>query len=272
MKFLSSVYIALGILSLTACSIPKDEITPVNYEENPVVTANSNLDEKLRNIGEGAFDAEVLSITDADSLSLTEIAKNEPGKINESGEIKIRLLNVDAPEWTKEKMPYGDQATKRVKELLPVGTKVKVFYDKGNKTDKYGRSLVYLQLDTGELLQQVLLREGLAMTRYVYPPGVTMMPEFKEAEKEARKKRLKIWKVAGYVTTNDGFNPEVIEGPLSTDNLKDTAKEVIGDTVDDTVEKSLNETLGKEGGEAADDLLGDTIEGLISDGLDSILE
>jgi endonuclease YncB( thermonuclease family) len=182
-------------------------------------------------------------------------------------EVKLRLLLIDAPEWTTKKMPWGDQATERVKQLIPAGTKITLYYDLGNKQDRYSRHLVYLQLSNGQILQQKLLEEGLATIRYVIPPGTTMLSEFKAAEKNARESKLNVWSVPGYVKPNEGYNPIVVDGPLSEQSITDAASEILGDKVDDVVEDTLKDTLGEEGGAVADEIVGNSVESLIKNSI-----
>jgi endonuclease YncB( thermonuclease family) len=260
-------FIVLGfLLFISGCSSSQSENAPLSYEENPEITTSKNT--KPSSIGEGSFSAKVKYITDGDTLKV--VATDSSSEYVEVGqEIELRLLLIDSPEWTTKKMPWGDQATTRVKKLIPAGTKITLYYDLGNKQDRYNRHLVYLQLPNGELLQQKLLEEGLATVRYMIPPGTTMLSEFKAAEKRARESKLNVWSVPGYVKPNEGYNPVVVEGPLSEQSIKDTAREILGEKADDVVEDTLKETLGEEGGEVADEVVGDSVDDVIKDSLDS---
>lgn len=262
--------IVLGFLGIgTGCSSNSLEKAPMSYEENPEITAGGNT--KPSSIGEGSFSAKVQYITDGDTL--TVVATDTKSKNVKTGEeVKLRLLLIDTPEWTTKKMPWGDQATERVKQLIPAGTKITLYYDLGNKQDRYSRHLVYLQLPNGEILQQKLLEEGLATIRYVIPPGTTMLSDFKAAEKNARESKLNVWSVPGYVKPSEGYNPVMVDGALSEQSIKNAAGEIIGDKVDDVVEDTLKDTLGEEGGAVADDVVGETLEEVIKDGVNSFSE
>lgn len=76
-------------------------------------------------------------------------------------------------------------------------------YDKGDKTDRYGRALGYIFID-GTLLQKTLVSEGLARVAYVKEPNTKYLPELEKAEVQAKSKHLGIWSIPGYVT-DKGF-------------------------------------------------------------------
>lgn len=80
-------------------------------------------------------------------------------------EQKVRFLLIDTPETVKPNtkvQPYGLEASKRTKELLSTASEITFEYDKGDKTDRYGRSLGYIFVD-GTLLQKTLVGEGLGV-------------------------------------------------------------------------------------------------------------
>lgn len=70
-------------------------------------------------------------------------------------DIDVRLVDIDAPE---KKQPYGAQARRRVQELVD-GVEVTV---RIVGRDKYGRSLGYIDLPDGRVLNRLLVQEGWA--------------------------------------------------------------------------------------------------------------
>lgn len=78
---------------------------------------------------------------------------------------KVRLQGVNTPEkdgpYTKAQ-PMNETATKRTKELAENKT-VTLVYDKKDETDKYGRRLAYVVLPDGRVLNEILIKEGLAV-------------------------------------------------------------------------------------------------------------
>ena len=114
----------------------------------------------------------------------------------EGKEFKVRLLIVDAPETAKEgkeAQPFADKAKERTEELL--------------KKAKYDRALMYVYVD-GKLLQDILIEEGLARVGYAYEPNTSLLKQFQEIEKKAKKQKKNIWEKEGYVT-NKGYDTNV---------------------------------------------------------------
>ena len=82
--------------------------------------------------------------------------------------IKTRFLAIDTPESTKEKEPYGKEASNYTCETLTKAKKIEIEYDPdSDKTDKYSRHLVWVFVD-GKLLQEKILAKGLAEVAYLY--------------------------------------------------------------------------------------------------------
>ncbi|EJU93056.1 thermonuclease family protein [Enterococcus faecalis 599] len=121
-------------------------------------------------------------------------------------EQKVRFLLVDTPETVKPKtkvQPFGLEASKRTKELLSTASEITFEYDKGDRTDRYGRTLGYIFVD-GMLLQETLVREGLARVAYVKEPNTKHLSELEQAQEQAKSESLGIWSIPGYVT-DKGF-------------------------------------------------------------------
>ncbi|MEQ6033024.1 thermonuclease family protein [Enterococcus faecalis] len=121
-------------------------------------------------------------------------------------EQKVRFLLVDTPETVKPKtkvQPFGLEASNRTKELLSTASEITFEYDKGDRTDRYGRILGYIFVD-GMLLQETLVREGLARVAYVKEPNTKYLLELEEAQEKAKNESLGIWSIPGYVT-DKGF-------------------------------------------------------------------
>ena len=70
--------------------------------------------------------------------------------------------------------------------------KIEVEFDKGQKTDKYGRGLAYIYAD-GKMVNQALVRQGLAKVAYVYKPNNTHEQLLRKSEAQAKKEHLNIW-------------------------------------------------------------------------------
>ena len=122
-------------------------------------------------------------------------------------EQKVRFLLIDTPETVKTKtkvQPFGLEASKRTKELLSTASEIMFEYDKGDKTDRYGRALGYIFVD-GTLLQKTLVSEGLARVAYVKEPNTKYLAELEQAQEQAKNESLGIWSIPGYFTQR-GFS------------------------------------------------------------------
>lgn len=72
--------------------------------------------------------------------------------------------------------------------------------------DKYGRSLNYVIVDD-ILLQEILVREGLARIGYVYPPNTRHLEKLEAAESLAKQDGIGIWSIKDYVNeAGNGFS------------------------------------------------------------------
>ncbi|EIQ7094671.1 thermonuclease family protein [Enterococcus faecalis] len=122
-------------------------------------------------------------------------------------EQKVRFLLIDTPETVKPNtkvQPFGLEASKRTKDLLSTASEITFEYDKGDKTDRYGRALGYIFVD-GKLLQKTLVSEGLARVAYVKEPNTKYLAELEQAQEQAKNESLGIWSIPGYVTQR-GFS------------------------------------------------------------------
>jgi micrococcal nuclease len=114
----------------------------------------------------------------------------------------IRLIGVDTPEVYGKLQPFGPEASAYTKKLL-TDQEVWIELDHGEH-DKYGRMLGYVYLEKadgdweaeGKNFIQVnleLARVGLARVLTI-PPNVRYKNLYIEAEAEAKKSKLNLWK------------------------------------------------------------------------------
>ena len=109
---------------------------------------------------------------------------------------RIRLMGADTPETVKPNHPvepFGPQATLFTKNFLS-GGRVFLTFDK-QRLDRYKRFLAYAWLDESmeQMLNEELIRAGLAeaKTGYRFSPG--MKKRFRRAEDEAKSAGRGIW-------------------------------------------------------------------------------
>ena len=100
--------------------------------------------------------------------------------------IKVRLIGIDTPEtdapFYKEAKDFLIKSAAKKKVLLG--------YDK-RKKDRYGRTLAYVYLPDGTLLNEELIKKGLA--EVFYKEDFKYKKEFISLEDEAKKAKTGIW-------------------------------------------------------------------------------
>src|SRR5690606_7016230 len=109
--------------------------------------------------------------------------------------MKIRLLCVDAPDLRassyKEKGPYSEEASEILEELI-VNKFIKLEYDV-QRYDQYRRVLAYAYLENGTFVNGELIRNGYAKV-VTYQPNVKHVDLLVELQKEAQRKKRRVWK------------------------------------------------------------------------------
>lgn len=134
--------------------------------------------------------------TEKVEVKFVESVDGDTAQFNMDGEtIKVRFLAVDTPESvhpTKEVQAYGVEASNFTKEKLKNAKTIELEFDNNSdKTDKYGRYLAWIWID-GELLQNLLIKEGLAKVAYLYA-DYKYTSILQESEKIAKEAKVGIW-------------------------------------------------------------------------------
>lgn len=119
----------------------------------------------------------------------------------------VRLVGIECPEGTAsskarreakklgmtmtEYLKYGDEAAALTRRLLPKNGNFRIEYDV-EKRDKYGRLLGYVFLSDGRMVNEELVKAGLA---YLFPTekNVKYKKRLLAALAEAKKYRRGIW-------------------------------------------------------------------------------
>ena len=107
-------------------------------------------------------------------------------------EIKTRFLAIDTPESTTQKEAYGKEASDFTCSTLKKAKTIEIEYDENSdKKDKYDRHLVWVFVD-GELLQKLIIKEGLAEVAYLYD-DYKYTEILKNTETIAKENKINIW-------------------------------------------------------------------------------
>lgn len=137
----------------------------------------------------------VKRVSDGDTLAVTDSSGNS---------ISVRFACMDAPEVPhtnaekqsrkavdKNQFKWGVQAQQRVQQLVTQGG------DRVNltvtDTDRYGRKVSEVRLPDGTLVQEALIRDGLAMVYQPYLKNCPSAAVVQQAEAEAKKSRRGVW-------------------------------------------------------------------------------
>ncbi len=109
----------------------------------------------------------------------------------------MRLIGVDTPETKHPKKPvqyFGKEASAFTKHMVE-GKRVRLEFDQANAhlghRDRYKRTLAYVFLEDGTLLNAEIIRQGYghAYTRFPFARA----EEFRQYEREARGAELGLW-------------------------------------------------------------------------------
>ena len=126
-------------------------------------------------IGEGVY--QVGYVYDGDTLRL-------------AGGAKVRLIGIDTPEQGDAPERWAAEATSFTREFLR-GGRVWLRFDR-ERIDRYGRYLAYAYVDD-QMLNEALLREGLARARTDFNYNERYKRIFRQAESVAQQAGRGIW-------------------------------------------------------------------------------
>ncbi len=105
----------------------------------------------------------------------------------------VRLIGVNAPESVKPEWPvepFGPEASEFTKRFLSGGT-AHLTFDR-ERNDQFGRVLAYVWVGD-KLLQEELLRAGLARFEPHFQYAEAMKRRYRLAQDEAKREKLGIW-------------------------------------------------------------------------------
>lgn len=153
------------------------QITPtqsIQPTPQPQLTGRTVLGEK--NLEEATISA----VVDGDTIKLTD------GRT-------LRYIGVDTPETVDPRRPvqcFGKEASDYNKMLVTGKT---VYLEKDvSDTDRFGRLLRYVYLQSGEMVNEMLVRDGYAQSS-AYPPDIKYQEKFDQFERQARDNELGLW-------------------------------------------------------------------------------
>lgn len=105
---------------------------------------------------------------------------------------RVRLIGVNSPESVDPRRPveyFGKEAAAFTRALAE-GRKVRLEYDL-EKRDQYGRTLAYVYLEDGRMLNAEIIRQGYGQTYVRFP--FKYRDEFLALERQARAEGRGLW-------------------------------------------------------------------------------
>lgn len=165
---------------------PDEDKTTKTETTDVIVTA----EEAVALTGNELQQVEFVSANDGDTMNVTLDGKKE----------RVRLLMIDTPEMNYNKgepMPFAEEAKDYTINLLENANKIELLLDVGEERDNYERLLAYVFVDD-VLLQEALLKEGLAAVRYINEPNNSLEDELREAQTIAEQNKVNIWETDNY--------------------------------------------------------------------------
>ena len=184
---MKKLLIVFAVAVMTGMMTGCEKIEELDFTSSKVVSASPSSEPMLTPMPVdvalyGAY--EVVRVSDGDTIVVD---------INGT-DTKIRLIGIDTPESVhpdKDKnTKEGKVASDWVKELLQ-DKSVYLEYDVDIQ-DHYNRTLAYVYLDEQTMLQEELLKNGLA-TVYTVQPNSKYSDEFFKIQKTARENNIGFW-------------------------------------------------------------------------------
>lgn len=148
-------------------------------------------------------------------VEYVRIVDGDTAKVIYDGqEMSVRYLLIDTPESKHSKIgyqPYGEEASQFNKKLLDNAKQVYLEFDVGARQDHYGRLLAYVWADD-ILINEAIVREGLAIKAYVKPPSTRHLDRIEKAQELAKKERKNVWSLNDFVQGEDFRGGSKVDG------------------------------------------------------------
>lgn len=186
----------LGLAALVGLSLivfePRNGIQEAESaagEPTVVFTVPSEGEIDAANNNVASTNAEIVRVVDGDTF----VAKLD----NEEAEWTVRMLGINTPETVDPRKPvecFGKEASNRLKELLPAGSRILLVADPAaDERDKYGRLLRNVFLADGTDVNAAMVLDGYAYAYLSFPLNQERKNELYNLEKEAEFLEKGLW-------------------------------------------------------------------------------
>jgi hypothetical protein len=108
----------------------------------------------------------------------------------------VRLLGIDAPEFSPEPQPWAATSAANLRTLLPAGTPIELLLDR-ESADVFGRTLAHVRrVSDGLIVNREQVRAGLAVI-YTIWPNVARFEDYRTVQIEAQDGGRGLWQRGG---------------------------------------------------------------------------
>lgn len=128
----------------------------------------------------------IVKVVDGDTIDV---------RLVDGRERRVRLIGIDTPEVRGVVQCGGPRASRSLKKLLPVGTRVRLVSDQTqDRRDRYGRLLRYvIKISTSRDINKVQILRGWASV-YVYDDNpFQRVGQYRRAQRQAKTNLRGIW-------------------------------------------------------------------------------
>lgn len=136
----------------------------------------------------GVTNAVVVRVIDGDTADIRQ---------DDRGRLRIRILGINAPETHRKGWSvgcYGPESAAWATSFLPVGQRVSVTGDPTQAaTDRYGRTLAYIDLPDGRDFSMESVRAGMSKVVTYGKRPVARFDDLSAAETAAKDHRAGLW-------------------------------------------------------------------------------
>ena len=177
------VFAALAAVLLVGCA--ELEALLADPPPPPSPAAEPAADDRPDGVPADAEPVTLDRVVDGDTI---RVFASEGSAIEERGSVRVRLLNIDAPELARDGQPaecLAEEATARLEELLADSEVVWLAADEVER-DRFDRPLRGVWTDEGVFLNEVLAAEGLA-TAVLFNDNDRFLPAVEAAESRAQR-------------------------------------------------------------------------------------